>query len=112
MLVDDKLYLKTCITCDLITCTGSDLTVTESNVLSLNIFIEKINKQIYYIIFNKDSTFQAHYQEQRAQELWMTVIKRLPIMDIECWMKKNLTQGLSPSLKVKSQIIPDTVWQP
>ena len=32
-------------------------------------------------------------------------------MDIECWTKKNLTQGLSPSLKVKSQIIPDTVWQ-
>ena len=42
----------------------------------------------------------------------MMVIKRLPIMDIECPTKKILTQGLSPSLKVKSQIIPDTVQQP
>ena len=35
-------------------------------------------------------------------------------MDIECRKKKkkSLTQGLSPSLKAKSQIIPDTVRQP
>ena len=99
-----------CITHNLITCTGSDLTVMEnsSNVLSMwshdrystvNKYIyRKINKQIYYIIVNKDST----YREWWAQELPMMVIKMLPIMDIECQKKKIFNSRFEP--KSQSQV--------
>ena len=62
------------------TCTGSDPTVTEKQRAKHEYIYRKINKQIYYIIFNKDSTFQAHYQERRAQEFSVSMVWSGPVL--------------------------------